>query len=162
MRCPDLVLGMCRAGLALIFGYAGIQKLRDPAPTAEFLAAMVRLDVPPGVVMALGAAEVALALALFAKVSDRLAARAAVVASSVFLTFHALTLTRDTPAPPCGCMGAAAAETPLHHGWWIAFTGAMIVASGVLLLASPRATAPAQNDDAEADHPAAPLPEIAS
>ncbi|MBX3351910.1 MAG: DoxX family membrane protein [Phycisphaeraceae bacterium] len=161
MRCPDLVLGMCRAGLALIFGYAGIQKLRDPAPTAEFLAAMVRLDVAPGVVMALGAAEIILALALFAKAADRLTARAALVASSVFLTFHALTLTRDTPAPPCGCMGAAVAETPLHPGWWVAFTGAMIVASGALLLASPRAASPAHSG-AEADHPAAPLPEIAS
>ena len=153
MRCPDLVPGMCRAGLALIFGYAGIQKLRDPSPTADFLAAMTRLDIPSGAVMALGAAEVALALALFARVSDRFTARAAMVTSSVFLTFHAFTLTRDDPAPPCGCMGAAVAETPIHPGWWIAFTGAMIVASGVLLLASPKHAAGAVGD-AHAETPA--------
>jgi uncharacterized membrane protein YphA (DoxX/SURF4 family) len=141
MRYSDLISGVFRVALACIFGYAGYQKLRAPEATGEFLAAILRVDIP-NLGFLIGAAEILLALLLLLSVAPRLASRAAVVASAAFLTVHAYTMTLPEPPPPCGCLGAAAASPDAEPLPWLWITGGMLFASAFLLWRAPRASRP--------------------
>lgn len=142
MRHSDLIAGAFRLGLGCVFAYAAYAKLRDPTAADAFLAAILRIDIP-GAGFLIGLAEALLAGALLLGLAPRTAARGAVLASGAFLTVHAFAKTLPEPPPPCGCLGAPAAASTgpaaTDPAVWLWVTGAMVLASSLLLWLAPPA-----------------------
>jgi hypothetical protein len=114
--------------LALLIAAAGLAKLRSPAPAG---AALFALGLPsgPGLVRAIGAAELVLGLAALLVPGTLTAALLAAAYAGFAVVVAALA--RSAPGIPCGCFGAGSFTATRAH---VAVdAGAAAIAAGFAL-----------------------------
>lgn len=108
MSVPGLdpaLLGVLRASLALLFAFAALHKLRDPAGFAARVAGYALLPAWAAPICALGlaAAELVLSAGLIVPATARGAAGAAAALLVVYAVAIAINLKRGRRALDCGC-----------------------------------------------------------
>jgi uncharacterized membrane protein YphA (DoxX/SURF4 family) len=132
--------------LFAVLGWAGLAKLRDPAPAADFLTALTAIPSSE-LVVALAIGEIALALWLL---SGAAAHAAATVAAALFTSFavsHAYaSFSPGAGGTPCGCLGASTLFSSMSAAGWIALNLACAgVAVVIAALAPPMRRAVARD-----------------
>lgn len=130
---------LARVGIALLLGYAGILKLRNPDAPREFIASVLYADLP-WIVGFVAVSEILLAAWLLLGYR---AGRAATLAFALFLSFgilHAFAgaAPETTGRVGCGCLGEIEAIEKWSPGAWIAFNAGFAMLCGLVAMASKR------------------------
>jgi uncharacterized membrane protein YphA (DoxX/SURF4 family) len=140
-----------------VLGYAGLMKLNQPQPTAEFLDSLIQVH-SVGLVRTIGVGELALALLVISGAASLWAGRAVVVLFTAFAVTHAVAGSLPEPPPPCGCLGNAELAASIPAWAWIvgnaaiALMGGLIAASVCPRSAHETTSAPSQDNAAEPCH----------
>ena len=136
--------------LAALFGYTGLAKINDPAPTSDFLVDLISVR-SFGLVRAIGVAEVALALWLITGVNRRASLVTTAAVFSSFAVAHAWAGAIGVQTP-CGCGGSSKWLDSLPTNAWI------VINTSLALIAASLATFGAARCEAH-PIPAAPDPD---
>jgi uncharacterized membrane protein YphA (DoxX/SURF4 family) len=124
-----------------VLGYAGLMKLNQPQPTAEFLDSLIQVH-SVGLVRTIGVGELALALLVISGAASLWAGRAAVALFTAFAVTHAMAAAQPEPPPPCGCLGTAALATTIPAWAWIAGNTTLALMGGLIAGSSGPRPAP--------------------